>query len=76
MGVVGLAENKANSVPLELELWLSLAKVDFLSFLMYELQKWIENDPVAEKHFFFNFQLPKAAQGFISYLAFLINISA
>ena len=25
MGVVGLAENKANSAPLELELWLSLA---------------------------------------------------
>ena len=27
VGVVGLAENKANSAPLELELWLSLAKL-------------------------------------------------
>ena len=39
MGVVGLAENKANSAPIELELWLSLAIIIFKKAFRHSLKK-------------------------------------
>ena len=47
LGVVGLAENKANSAPLELELRLSLA---ILHFCNIYLKEFMDSVPDPNKH--------------------------